>query len=57
MNIINIWGEKMRDAFINNYSVHIEKACERQDNIDNYEICKEVWWVLIAKSNIGALYL
>lgn len=30
------------DAFINNYSVHIEKACERQDNIDNYEICKEV---------------
>lgn len=30
------------DVFINNYSVRIEKACEKQDNIDNYEICKEV---------------
>ena len=29
------------DVFINNYSVRIEKACEKQDNIDNYEICKE----------------
>ena len=24
-----------------NYSAYIESACERQDNIDDYEICKE----------------
>lgn len=29
-------------AFIKNYSTFIESACERQDNIDNYAICKEV---------------
>lgn len=28
--------------FINNYSTYIDSACERQDNIDDYEICKEV---------------
>lgn len=28
--------------FINNYSTYIKSACERQDNIDDYEICKEV---------------
>lgn len=28
--------------FISNYSTYIESACERQDNIDDYEICKEV---------------
>lgn len=28
--------------FIRNYSTYIESACERQDNIDDYEICKEV---------------
>ena len=32
---------KWRD-FINNYSTYIESACERQDNIDDYEICKEI---------------
>ena len=31
------WGD-----FINNYSTYIDSACERQDNIDDYEICKEV---------------
>lgn len=28
--------------FIGNYSKYIESACERQNNIDDYEICKEV---------------
>ncbi len=28
--------------FINNYSAYIESACERQYNIDDYLICKEV---------------
>lgn len=28
--------------FIKSYSTYIERACERQDNIDDYEICKEV---------------
>mgnify|MGYP001010127148 CR=1 FL=1 len=28
--------------FINNYSAYIESACERQNNIDDYVICKEV---------------
>lgn len=28
--------------FIKSYSTYIESACERQDNIDDYEICKEV---------------
>lgn len=28
--------------FIKNYSTYVESACERQDNIDNYDICKEV---------------
>lgn len=28
--------------FIQKYSTYIESACKRQDNIDNYEICKEV---------------
>lgn len=28
--------------FISNYNTYIESACERQDNIDDYEICKEV---------------
>lgn len=28
--------------FISNYSTYIESACERQNNIDDYEICKEV---------------
>lgn len=28
--------------FINNYGTYVESACERQDNIDDYEICKEV---------------
>lgn len=28
--------------FISNYSTYIESACVRQDNIDDYEICKEV---------------
>lgn len=31
------WNE-----FIKNYSTYIENACERQDNIDSYDICKEV---------------
>ena len=31
------WSE-----FIKNYSTYIISACERQDNIDNYDICKEV---------------
>ena len=31
------WGD-----FINNYSAYIDSACDRQDNIDDYEICKEV---------------
>lgn len=29
-------------AFIKNYSTYIKSACERQDNIDNYDIYKEV---------------
>lgn len=29
--------------FISNYSSYIESACERQDNIDDYVICKEVY--------------
>lgn len=28
--------------FINNYSAYIESACDRQNNIDDYVICKEV---------------
>ena len=28
--------------FISNYSTYIESASKRQDNIDDYEICKEV---------------
>jgi hypothetical protein len=28
--------------FISNYSSYIESACERQDNIEDYVICKEV---------------
>lgn len=28
--------------FISNYSTYMESACKRQDNIDDYEICKEV---------------
>ncbi len=28
--------------FISNYSTYIESACVRQDNIDDYEICKAV---------------
>lgn len=28
--------------FINNYNSYIDCACERQDNIDDYDICKEV---------------
>lgn len=28
--------------FISNYKIYIESACERQNNIDNYIICKEV---------------
>ena len=28
--------------FVNNYSAYIESACERQNNIDDYVICKEV---------------
>ncbi len=28
--------------FISNYSIYIEEACDRQNNIDDYEICKEV---------------
>ena len=31
------WSE-----FIKNYSTYIISACERQDNIDDYDICKEV---------------
>lgn len=31
------WSE-----FIKNYSTYIVSACERQDNIDDYDICKEV---------------
>lgn len=31
------WGD-----FISNYSSYIESACERQDNIEDYVICKEV---------------
>ena len=31
------WSE-----FIKNYSTYIIRACERQDNIDDYDICKEV---------------
>ena len=28
--------------FIDDYGSYIDNACERQDNIDDYEICKEV---------------
>lgn len=28
--------------FVNSYSTYIKSACNRQDNIDDYEICKEV---------------
>lgn len=28
--------------FIKSYSTYIERACERQDNIDDYEICEDV---------------
>ena len=28
--------------FISDYTTYIKSACERQDNIDDYEICKEV---------------
>ena len=28
--------------FINDYSKYIDSACKRQDNINDYEICKEV---------------
>lgn len=31
------WSE-----FIKNYSTYIISACERQDNIDDYDICKDV---------------
>lgn len=31
------WSE-----FITNYNTYIESACERQDSIEKYEICKEV---------------
>ena len=30
-------------AFIKSYSTYIKSACERQDCIDDYDICKEVW--------------
>lgn len=31
------WSE-----FISDYNTHVESACERQKNIDDYDICKEV---------------
>lgn len=30
------------DDFLNDYNTYIEMACKRQDEIDSYEICKEI---------------
>lgn len=30
------------NAFINSYRTYIDSACDRQSNIDDYDICKEV---------------
>jgi len=30
------------NSFINNYSAYVEGACQRQDNIDAYEVYKDV---------------
>ena len=48
-NILPLWGEGYSyieavkwDDFIKNYQKYVDKAVDRQKNIDEYEICEEV---------------